>query len=79
MRRPQSNGFVERLHRTLLDEHFRIMGRKKFYESISEMQKDLDEYLLLYNTKRTHQGRNMNGMTPVKAFVKGIRKEKKAG
>ena len=79
VRRPQSNGFVERLHRTLLDEHFRIMGRKKFYESISEMQKDLDEYLLLYNTKRTHQGRNMNGMTPVKAFVKGIRKEKKAG
>lgn len=24
--RPQSNSFVERLHRTLLDEHFRIMG-----------------------------------------------------
>ncbi len=24
--RPQSNGFVERLHRTLLDEHFRIQG-----------------------------------------------------
>ena len=24
VRRPQSNGFVERLHRTLLDEHFRI-------------------------------------------------------
>ena len=30
VRRPQSNGFVERLHRTLLDEHFRVMGRKKF-------------------------------------------------
>jgi transposase InsO family protein len=27
VRRPQSNGFVERLHRTLLDEHFRIKGR----------------------------------------------------
>lgn len=24
--RPQSNGYVERLHRTLLDEHFRIQG-----------------------------------------------------
>ncbi len=32
VKRPQSNGFVERLHRTLLDEHFRVMGRKKFYE-----------------------------------------------
>lgn len=27
VRRPQSNGFIERLHRTLLDEHFRIKGR----------------------------------------------------
>lgn len=78
IRRPQSNGFVERLHRTLLDEHFRVMGRKKFYESIDEMQKDLDKYLSFYNNERTHQGRNMNGMTPIKAFVKGIQKEKKA-
>jgi transposase InsO family protein len=28
IRRPQSNGFVERLHKTLLDEHFRVIGRK---------------------------------------------------
>ncbi|NQD38731.1 hypothetical protein HPT27_17070 [Permianibacter sp. IMCC34836] len=27
VRRPQSNGFVERLHRTLLNELFRIQGR----------------------------------------------------
>jgi transposase InsO family protein len=74
IRRPQSNGYVERLHRTLLDEHFRVKGRTKFYESVSEMQKDLDEYLVFYNTKRTHQGRNMNGMTPIQAFEKGISK-----
>jgi transposase InsO family protein len=43
--RPQSNGIVERLHRTLLDEHFRIQGRIKFYESLEEMQSDLDSYL----------------------------------
>lgn len=70
VRRPQSNGFVERLHRTLLDEHFRIKGREKFYESIEQMQKDLDEYFKFYNTKRTHQGRNMNGQTPEKMFLK---------
>ena len=46
------NGFVERLHRTLLDEHFRVLGRTKFYESIQEMQNDLDAYLITYNTKR---------------------------
>jgi transposase InsO family protein len=72
VRRPQSNGFVERLHRTLLDEHFRLKGREKFYESVAEMQADLDEYLVRYNTKRPHQGRGMNGTTPLKAFKKGI-------
>lgn len=31
VRRPQSNGYVERLHRTLLDEHFWIEGRITLY------------------------------------------------
>ena len=79
VRRPQSNGFVERLHRTLLDEHFRIKGREKFYESLEEMQKDLDEYLVFYNTKRTHQGRNMKGHTPEQVFKKGIVRKKSGG
>lgn len=78
VRRPQSNGFVERLHRTLLDEHFRIKGREKFYESIDEMQKDLDEFFKFYNTKRAHQGRNMNGSTPEKIFLKNKKSGGKA-
>lgn len=77
VRRPQSNGFVERLHRTLLDEHFRIQGRTKWYESLGEMQKDLDVYLQHYNHKRPHQGRNMKGRTPYKAFVDGLPKPNK--
>lgn len=72
IRRPQSNGIVERLHRTLLDEHFRIQGRIKFYEGLDEMQTDLDAYLVTYNNERAHQGRNMNGRTPYQAFVEGI-------
>lgn len=71
VRRPQSNGFLERFHRTLLDEHLRIQGRAKFYEDIVEMQKDLDGYLDRYNRKRPHQGRGMNGRTPLKAFLDG--------
>ncbi len=74
--RPQSNGFVERLHRTLLDEHFRIMGRKKFYDSIEDMQNDLDAYLITYNTQRPHQGRSMNGKTPAEVFVRCLPKPK---
>jgi transposase InsO family protein len=73
VRRPQSNGFVERLHRTLLDEHFRIKGRQKWYESVEEMQKDLEAYLLFYNTKRPHQGRNLRGRTLAKDFMDGLK------
>jgi transposase InsO family protein len=69
VRRPQSNGFVERLHRTLLDEHFRIKGREKWYESVEEMQKHH------YNRERTHQGRGMKGRTPYQAFIEGIVKQ----
>jgi len=72
VRRPQSNGFVERLHRTLLDEHFRIQGRRNWYESLGEMQTDLDVYLHHYNHERAHQGRNMNGRTPYQAFLDGL-------
>ncbi len=40
------------------------MGRKKFYETVDEMQADLDAYLVRYNTRRPDQGRNMQGRTP---------------
>jgi transposase InsO family protein len=73
--RPQSNGFIERFHRTVLDEHFRVAGRTKWYESIEEMQTDLDRYLELYNTQRSHQGYHMNGRTPYQAFIDGINLE----
>lgn len=72
VKRPQSNGIVERLHRTLLDEHFRVEGRRTWFETIDEMQAVLDEYLVLYNTKRPHQGRGMNGRTPQQAFIEGL-------
>ena len=74
VRRPQSNGILERFHRTLLDEHFRVEGRRTWFESIEEMQAVLDEYLEAYNTKRPHQGRGMNGRTPIRAFTEGMPK-----
>jgi transposase InsO family protein len=68
IRRPQSNGVIERLHRTLLDEHFRIAGRTTWYESIEQMQGDFDAYLYHYNHERPHQGRRMEGRTPAQMF-----------
>ena len=44
MRRPQSNCFIERLHRALLDEHVRIKGSTTKFESEELMQTDLDSH-----------------------------------
>lgn len=74
VKRPQSNGIVERFHRTLLDEHFRVEGRKTWFETVEEMQAVLDEYLVSYNERRPHQGRGMKGRTPAQAFVDGLPK-----
>ena len=63
--RPQTNGFVERFNRTLLDEFFRKAFREKFYDSVEELQKDLDEYLRFYNTERPHQGYRNMGKRPI--------------
>jgi len=72
VRRPQSNGIVERLHRTLLDEHFRVEGRRTWFETIDEMQVVLDAYMGTYNQHRPHQGRGMKGRTPATAFIEGL-------
>ncbi|MBI2178287.1 MAG: transposase family protein, partial [Candidatus Tectomicrobia bacterium] len=76
--RPQTNGFVERFNRTLLDEFFRKAFREKFYESVEELQKDLDKYPRFYNTERPHQGYRDMGKRPVdtvEAFVQSSGKE----
>ena len=39
---PQTNGIVERFHKTALNEFYRIAFRKKLYRSIDELQTDLD-------------------------------------
>lgn len=39
VKRPQPNGIVERLHRTLLDEHFRVEGRRTWFETIDEVRR----------------------------------------
>ena len=42
------------------------------------MQKDLDAYLVIYNTKRPHQGRAMKGRTPYKTFTDGLQNKENA-
>jgi len=75
---PQTNGIVERFHKTALNEFYRIAFRKKLYRSIDELQADLDAWLAEFNLNRPHQGRWCFGKTPMQTFLdaKPIAQEK---
>jgi transposase InsO family protein len=64
VRRPQTNGFVERFNRTVLDEFLRSAFRTTFYESVEALQADLDKWLRDYNYERPHQGYRNLGKRP---------------
>ena len=53
---PQSNGICERFHKTVLDEFYRVAFRKKVYNSLEELQRDLDLWLKEYNEERPLSG-----------------------
>ena len=69
---PQTNGIVERFHKTALDEFYRVAFRKRIYGSIAELQADLDEWIRSYNEDRPHQGRWCFGKTPMQTFLDAI-------
>ena len=69
---PQTNGIVERFHKTILHEFYQVAFRKKLYRSIDELQADLDEWMKGYNETRPHQGRWCYGKTPMQTFSDAI-------
>jgi transposase InsO family protein len=66
---PQTNGIVERFHKTVLNEFYRVAFRRKIYRSIAELQEDLDAWVVDYNEQRPHQGRWCFGKTPMQSFL----------
>lgn len=69
---PRTNGFVERMNRTLLDECFRVAGRQTWYITPGEIQRDLDTFLRYYNLERSHQGYRLRGRTPAQALREAL-------
>jgi len=68
---PQTNGICERFHKTILQEFYQVAFRKKLFESIEQLQADLDEWIVHYNTERTHQGKMCCGRTPLNTMIDG--------
>jgi len=73
VRSPRTNGFVERMNRTLLDECFRVQGRKTWYVEPAEIQQHLDRFLAYYNLERSHQGYRLRGRTPAQALREALK------
>jgi transposase InsO family protein len=69
---PQTNGIVERFHKTVLNEFYRVAFRKKVYAGIAELQADLDAWIAEYNELRSHQGRWCFGKTPMQTLLDAL-------
>lgn len=68
---PQTNGICERFHKTILQEFYQVTFRKKLYQTIEQLQHDLDDWIAYYNHERTHQGKMCCGRTPMETFMDG--------
>ncbi len=71
--RPQTNGHVERLHRTILEECWRPAFARYLHVRFTGLRRDLDTYLKIYNFDRVHHGRLTAGQIPAD-IVYGHRK-----
>lgn len=63
-----TNGFVERLQGTILQEHWRVAFRRRYFTTRAALQRSLDGFMHGYNHERPHQGYRVRGRTPATLF-----------
>ena len=68
--RPQSNGFVERVQLTVLDECWRPAFARYLIPKLTGLRRELDRFVWTYNTDRAHNGRITRGRTPEEVLGK---------
>lgn len=71
--RPTSNGSVERVQRTILEECWRPSFAHSLVPKMGGLSRDLESYLAYYNEERAHTGRLTQGRTPWQTLI-GARK-----
>lgn len=64
----QINGICERFHRTMQDECYDIIFREKSYNSLEDLQKDVDNWVSSYNEVRPNPDKHCYGKTPMQTF-----------
>jgi transposase InsO family protein len=68
--RPQTNGCVERVQQTILDECWKPAFARYLIPKQTGLKLDLERYLRYYNTERVHTGRWTRGRTPDEVLEK---------
>ncbi|MGH7378396.1 MAG: integrase core domain-containing protein, partial [Candidatus Methylomirabilales bacterium] len=63
-----TNGFVERLQGPILQEHWRIQFRRRYFTSRAALQQTLEAFLRFYNTERPDQGYRLRGQPHAALF-----------
>lgn len=66
---PQTNGICERFHRTIQDEFYSVAFRKRLYDSLEDLQSDVDGWIREYNEERPHSGKYCFGKTPMQTLL----------
>ena len=54
------------------DEFYAVVFRKKLFETLDQLQQDLDQWMNYYNHERTHSGKYCYGKTPMQTFNESI-------
>jgi transposase InsO family protein len=70
---PQTNGICERFHQTIQNEFYASAFRRKLYNSLEQLQADVDAWITEYNCERTHSGKYCYGKTPMQTFIESIK------
>ena len=52
---------MERFHKSLASECYRVAFRKQVYRPLDDLQADLDDWIKRYDEERPHQGRGCKG------------------
>ena len=66
--RPQTNGCVERVHGTILEECWKPAFAQYLVPGFLGLRRDLERYLRYYNEDRAHTGRWTRGRTPMEVI-----------
>ncbi|MFC1477025.1 IS481 family transposase [candidate division KSB1 bacterium] len=69
VRHPWTNGACERLQRTILEEFYQVAFRTRIYETLEQLNDDLDTYLKIYNYQRSHCGKRTQGKVPAELYL----------